>query len=139
VDRNCGTAVGSLPELGGMQIRGLGTLSLEALRKEIQAGGRFVFYEYCISAVVVSLRRPTDIYFLRSTQNGLLRGLPYALVSLLLGWWGIPWWLIYTPLTLITNLSGGCDVTEQVVAQFLDVSSPSGAGARPTTLDLSES
>jgi hypothetical protein len=33
------------------------------------------------------------------------------MVSLLLGWWGVPWGLIYTPLTLWSNLSGGREVT----------------------------
>jgi hypothetical protein len=103
-------------EFGGVEIRGCDNLSLEELRKEIQRGGRFVFYEYCISALIVSQRRPTAIYFLRPGQWGVVRGLPYALLTLLLGWWGIPWGIIYTPLTLLTNLSGGCDVTQQVLA-----------------------
>jgi hypothetical protein len=30
-----------------------------------------------------------------------------------LGWWGVPWGLIYTPLTLWTNLSGGRAVTAE--------------------------
>jgi hypothetical protein len=139
MDRNYGTTGGSLPELNGVPIRGTGALSLTELEKEIQAGGRFVFYEYCISALVVSLRRPTGIYFLRSNQNGLLRGLPYVMVSLLLGWWGIPWGLIYTPLVLITNFSGGCDVTNQVLTRLHDVSGSPGARATPSPHDLSES
>jgi hypothetical protein len=35
-------------------------------------------------------------------------------LSLLFGWWGLPWGLIYTPLTLWTNLSGGRDVTAEL-------------------------
>ena len=35
----------------------------------------------------------------------------YTLVSLVFGWWGFPFGLIYTPMALITNLSGGRDVT----------------------------
>jgi len=26
----------------------------------------------------------------------------------------VPWGIIYTPLTLVTNLRGGCDVTAQI-------------------------
>jgi hypothetical protein len=137
VDGNRKTATGSLPGLGGAHVRGLGTLNLAELRKEIQAGGRFVFYEYCVSALVVSLRRPSDIYFVRSNQTGWLRGLPYVLMSLLLGWWGIPWGLIYTPLTLITNLSGGSDVTEQVLAGLPELSILDAPGA--TAIEHSES
>jgi hypothetical protein len=108
----------SMPNLAGLRVHGIDGMNQAELDKEIQAGGRFVFYEYCISAVVISMRRPTKLFFLRSNQFGLLRGLPYSLISLLFGWWGIPWGLIYTPLTLITNLSGGCDVTEQVLASL---------------------
>jgi hypothetical protein len=110
-----------------LRIRGIDGLAPAELQREIEAGGRFVFYEYCISLLVVSLRRPTDIYFLRPRQYGVVRGLPYVLVSVLLGWWGIPWGLIYTPLTLITNLSGGCDVTEQAMSYLNELSSaPNG-------------
>ena len=31
-----------------------------------------------------------------------------------LGWWGVPWGIIYTPLTIFTNLFGGQDVTDEV-------------------------
>lgn len=96
---------------------GLDTLSpedCEALKRHLETGGRLVFYEYCISLVVITLRRPTGIHFLKADELGLIKGIPYSLISLLLGWWGIPMGLIYTPLTLITNMSGGCDVTAEV-------------------------
>ena len=97
-----------------MPIHGIDNLSLSEVEHELTEGGCFVFYEYCISFVVFSLRRPTDIYFLRSNDTGLLRGVPYTLISLFLGWWGLPWGPIYTPLTIFTNLSGGHDVTPEV-------------------------
>jgi hypothetical protein len=85
----------------------------EELDRALEAGGRLVFYEYCISLVIITLRRPSRVQLLRKGQRGLLRGLPYTLLSLLLGWWGVPWGPIYTPLVVLTNLGGGCDVTEQ--------------------------
>jgi hypothetical protein len=97
-----------------MRIHGIDNLTPEELEQALAAGGRFVFYEYCISVVVATLRRPTGVYFLRSGELGLVRGLPFTLISLLLGWWGVPWGLIYTPLTLVTNLSGGRDATPAV-------------------------
>ena len=100
----------------GVEIRGVKGLSRADLERELAAGGRFVFYEYCISLIVVTLRRPSAVYFLRGGSRGVLRGLPYVLLSLLLGWWGVPWGIIYTPLTLLTNLSGGRDVTTEVLA-----------------------
>jgi hypothetical protein len=96
-----------------MRVAGIDGLTTEQLAEELNEGGRFVFYEYCISCLVFTLRRPTDIIFLRSDQRGWVRGLPYTMLSAILGWWGLPWGVIYTPLALATNLAGGCDVTEE--------------------------
>src|SRR6516165_6480180 len=57
---------------------------------EPSVGDRLVFYEYCISLIVVSLRRPSAVVRLRPGQRGWIRGLPYTIVSLLFGWWCIP-------------------------------------------------
>lgn len=79
---------------------------------------RLVFYEYCISLILVSLRRPTALVRLRPGQRGWVRGLPYTILTLLLGWWCIPWGLIYTPLVLWTNLSGGRPITAEEWARW---------------------
>jgi hypothetical protein len=97
-----------------MRIHGLDDGNPEAWESGLAAGARFVVFEYCISLVVATRRRPSEVYLLRPGELGLIRGLPYTLLTLLLGWWGIPWGLIHTPLALITNLSGGRDVTPAV-------------------------
>jgi hypothetical protein len=97
-----------------MRIRGIELLAPDEMDRELAAGGRFVFFEYTISLVFVTLRRPTDIYFLRAGEKAFPRSIPYCLLSLFLGWWGLPWGIIYTPLTLILNFSGGRDVTQEV-------------------------
>jgi hypothetical protein len=96
------------------QPRGWPGSTVEEMRRELAAGGRIVFYEYSISFILLSLRRPSRLYILGAGEKGFVRGIPYSLVSLLLGWWGVPWGLIYTPLTIITNLSGGKDISDQV-------------------------
>jgi hypothetical protein len=75
------------------------------------AGDRLVCFDYCISLIVVTLRRTSGVHRLRPRELGLLKGLPFTLLTLLLGWWGVPWGIIYTPLALLTNLSGGRDAT----------------------------
>jgi hypothetical protein len=97
-----------------LRIDGLDTLTAADLERELAQGGRFVFYEYCISFVVLTLRCPTAVRFLRADQSGVVQGLPWVLLSVLLGWWGLPWGIVYTPLVIFTNLCGGHDVTEQV-------------------------
>ena len=110
-----------------MRIRGAEHLTREELAAALAAGGRLVFFEYCISVVLLTLRCPTDVYLLRPGDSALWRGLPYTLLSLLFGWWGIPMGLFYTPLTLITNLSGGCDVTDEVLALLREPDRAEGA------------
>jgi len=102
-----------------MHFRSVDALSFADLEAELRAGSRFVFFEYCISFLFLTLRRSSAIVLLRRDERGLVRGLPYTVLSLLLGWWGLPWGLIYTPLAVFTNLSGGRDVTAEVHA-FLE-------------------
>ena len=40
----------------------------------------------------------------------------FTAISLLVGWWGIPWGPIYTVQTMVMNLKGGKDVTREVIA-----------------------
>jgi hypothetical protein len=101
-----------------MRIRGAEDLTPAELAAALRAGGRLVFYEYCISLIFLTLRCPTDLYLLWPEDSGVVRGLPYSIVSLLFGWWGIPMGMIYTPLTLFNNFSGGCDVTAEVQAML---------------------
>ena len=82
------------------------------------SGERLVFYEYCISLVFITLRRPSRLYRVPADSLGLLPGLRYTLLTLLLGWWGIPWGLIYTPLVLWTNFSGGREITAEELRRW---------------------
>jgi hypothetical protein len=99
-------------------IRGIEQWTPSEIEAAVRAGGRFVFFEYCISLIFLTLRQPTGVYFLRANEWGFLPALRCTLISLLLGWWGIPWGVIYTPLTVLTNLSGGRDVTAEVEAML---------------------
>lgn len=101
-------------------------------------GEVLVFYEVCISLVFVTLRRPTRVHRLAAGESGTWRGLPYALVTLLLGWWGLPWGLLYTPLVLWTNLSGGCEVVEAAAANTCDAMQTGPQSARSPTEGLTD-
>ena len=101
-----------------MKIIGTEMMSPNELNFELQRGGKFVIYQYCISLVLVTFKRPSDIYFMRAGQGRVGKGLGFTTISLLLGWWGIPWGPIYTIGSLITNFRGGKDVTAEVVASL---------------------
>src|SRR5260370_20668614 len=85
------------------KIRGLEGMKQGELEFEIQRGAKFVLFQYCISVIVLTFRRPSDIYFLRQGENAAVKGLPFTLLSLVAGWCGIPWGPIYTIHPLYNN------------------------------------
>src|SRR5215211_8038250 len=91
------------------------------LQQEIQQGGKFVMYQYCISLLVITFKRSSKIYFIRHEENAVVKGLPFTLLSLVLGWWGIPWGPIYTVQSVWVNFKGGKDVTVEVLASMRSV------------------
>lgn len=99
-----------------MKIVGTEGMSNEGIRAEVAAGARFVVYQYCISVVVMTFKRPSDIYFVRAGEGATAKGLKFTLLSFLFGWWGIPWGPIYTVQSIWVNSRGGRDVTQQIVA-----------------------
>lgn len=105
-------------------IQGLEGMTDADLARELDRGGKFVVFEYCISIVIMTFKRPTSIRFVRAGEGTFMASLPYTLISFLFGWWGIPWGFIYTPWAIFTNLTGGRDVTGDVLAQMQ-------AGAEP--------
>jgi len=98
-----------------MKIKGIEGMSIQDLQTEVYNGGKFIIYSYCISVVVMTFKRGTDIYFVKANENAVVKGLPWTLLSFVLGWWGLPWGIIYTIGTLATNLGGGKDVTDDVM------------------------
>jgi hypothetical protein len=104
-----------------MYIHGIDNLSVEEVERSLQAGGRFVYFECCVSFILVTLWRPSSIYFLPARTSALLRSLPYAVATILLGWWGIPWGPVYTVRALAVTLTGGRDVTAEVQAFLHEV------------------
>jgi hypothetical protein len=98
-----------------MKIHGLENITAEQLSQDVQDGAKFVTYQYCVSLVVVTFKRGSDIYFIRPGESAMTKGLSFTAISLLLGWWGIPWGPIYTIATLITNFGGGKNVTLEVM------------------------
>jgi len=101
---------------GEMKIIGAENLTNEQVHYELSKGGKFVVYQYAVSLLVVSLRRSSDIYFVTADRPFTGARLGYSLLSLVAGWWGIPWGPIFTIQSLWTNLSGGRDVTAQITS-----------------------
>ncbi len=94
-------------------------LSLEELLAEIESGGRFVVYQYCVSVFFMTYLCSSKVHFVRSAGANLVKRLGYSILSLLVGWWGFPFGFIYTPMVVFKNLFGGKDVTEKTMTDLL--------------------
>lgn len=97
------------------QLKNVEGLSTAELNHELQNGGRFVLFQYCISILIMTFRRGSDIYFIRAGESTAKYSWQYSLLTLVLGWWGIPWGPIYSIGSLHTNFTGGKDVTQEVL------------------------
>ena len=91
-------------------------LTTDQINRELAHGAKFVIYQYTISIIVMTFRRSSDIYFVRAGENGVLKGLPFTLITLVFGWWGIPWGPIYSIGSLYHNLRGGKNVTGEIIS-----------------------
>jgi hypothetical protein len=105
--------------LSNVKIIGIDGMTPSEVQAEVDRGAKFVMFRYCVSVLIITFRRGTDIYFLRPNESAAVKSLPFTLISLFLGWWGFPWGLIYTPQALITNLGGGKNLTAEVMASLV--------------------
>ncbi len=94
------------------------------LAAALAADGRCVVYDYCVSFLVLTHYRESAVHVLRAGQSRFWCGLPYTFLSLALGWWGVPWGVLYTPFVNVTNHRGGRDVTGQVQSPLTAASAP---------------
>lgn len=97
-----------------IKIQGIEGLSQSQIDFELQRGAKFVLFQYCISVIVLTFKRSSDIYLIRSGESVIGKSLPFTLLSLVAGWWGIPWGPIYTIQAVYNNFQGGKDVTQQL-------------------------
>jgi len=102
-----------------MDIAGLEGRTVNQLQNELKHGGKFVVYLWVVSLLIVTFKRPSKIHYIPPGESAFVRGLPYTLCSVLFGWWGIPWGILYTAQAILENTSGGKDVTAELKDAFL--------------------
>jgi len=101
-----------------MAIQGIGNMSPDQLRFELQRGAKLVRYQYCVSLLVITFRRSSEVYFIPAGESAVTKGLPWTLLTLVAGWWGIPFGPIFSIQSLITNFKGGKDLTADITASM---------------------
>ena len=99
-----------------MTLEQLEGYSKDWIVNEIENGGRFVVFPYCISALIISFQKYSKVYFIRNDEWAIKYGWMYMLISLVLGWWGFPWGFIYTIRSFFQCFRGK-NCTVEVVVQ----------------------
>jgi len=99
-----------------MNIIGIEGFTDEQIHLAVERGAKFVVFQYCISVVLMTFKRSSDVYFIRPGHPALAPRIGYSIISLLLGWWGFPWGPIYTVQALWNNALGGLDLTPEMLS-----------------------
>lgn len=115
--------------MANTKISGIEGMSADQLRFELERGGRFVLFQYCVSLLVITFKRQSPIYFIRAGENPFGKGIGFTLLTLVAGWWGIPWGPIYSVQSIYLNFSGGKDVTKEIAVALKSPTAP--VAARP--------
>jgi len=101
-----------------MIVKNFGSQNLKDYQNELERGGKFVVFEYCVSIVIYTYKVTSSIYLVKGGESPLMKGMGYTLLTFFSGWWGIPWGPIYTIQCLLINLRGGRDVTSDVMDEI---------------------
>lgn len=118
-------------------IKNIEGMSFREIQDQVDQGARFVMFQYTVSIVLATFRRPTDIYFIKAGESTIGKHIGLSALTLVAGWWGIPWGPIYTIGSLYTNFSGGKDMTQEVLAHIrpAEVTNPNTGYNIPGTGD----
>lgn len=97
-------------------------LTIQELERRVQAGYRFISFEYIISFFAVTQRRFSKAILINSSQDIRKYCNKYNLVSSVFGWWGFPWGPIYTIRSFGVNRKGGIDMTDDIMLNISEES-----------------
>jgi hypothetical protein len=97
------------------KIKNIEGLAVDDINRELSNGAKFVVFQYCFSIIVMTFKRGSDIYFIKVGESTVNHSIGFTLITLIFGWWGIPWGPIYSIGALYSNLTGGKDITEEVL------------------------
>jgi hypothetical protein len=109
-----------------MNVIGTEGLTTEQIHLAVERGAKFVVYQYCVSVILMTYKRSSNVYFVRPGNGALVPRIGYSILSLFLGWWGFPWGPIYTVQALWNNAIGGIDLTPEILSSSVGTSGSQG-------------
>lgn len=99
-----------------MRIKNIDGLRAEDLEYAASQGAKFVFFPFTISLLVITFKQTSGVYMVKPGEKTFRRAWPFLLISVLFGWWGIPFGPKFTWDAIKACLNGGKDVTDDVMA-----------------------
>jgi hypothetical protein len=102
-----------------MEIKNIEGLTVSDIKLLVQQGAKFVVFPYTVSFIIMTLRRNSEVYFIRPGESTLKYSYGYVLLNLIVGWWGIPWGPIYTIGALLVHFTKGKDYTEIILSELI--------------------
>jgi hypothetical protein len=99
-----------------MRIKNTGGMSVDDVQEIVNNGGRFVYYPYTLSFGFFSFRLKSALYLIHPDQKKTRKRYYFIMLSFLFGWWGVPFGPGYTLKAIRTNLRGGKNMTNEVMA-----------------------
>lgn len=95
-------------------------LNLEQLQELVKTGSKFIVFQYSISLVFFTLRPLSKATFIEKETDFHKYRKRYNLISLIFGWWGLPWGPIYTISGIKFNNNSALDVTEDIMLNITE-------------------
>ncbi|MCF7789282.1 MAG: hypothetical protein K9N47_24385 [Prosthecobacter sp.] len=103
----------------GRPMAGTEGMSIQQIEDDVLRGGRFRIFRYNFSVIVMSFQRGTEMRYFRAGQGTGAHAWPWTLLSMVVGWWGFPWGILFTFQTIYTNCMGGKDVTPELLGAIV--------------------
>ncbi len=114
----------------------------------IKAGAKFIAYQYIISVPLFPpTKRFSKLYFITQNEKTSKYSLKYNLLCIFLGLWGLPFGPPSMIRTIISNLRGGLDLTDDVLVNMkqdtlskkeIELVKPSKFFIKPSKSNLTE-
>ncbi len=95
-------------------------ISHKEVEQNVEQGGKFVVFTYCISFLVITLKRYSPAHFISAGESTKEYANKYNKLSKLFGWWAIPYGIGQTLSCIKFNHQGGLDVTEDIILNLTE-------------------
>jgi hypothetical protein len=90
------------------------------LENLVMSGHRFVTIPYVVSVVILSFRRGLGgVHVVKTGEWPVGKVIGATAITSLCGWWGFPFGIIWTVISLFHLWKGGSDVTRKLLVQDL--------------------